>query len=1104
MTYPKIHSLSTIGIIHHHNCDYHFHPLRTDFTGESGCGKSMISDILQLILVGPGAYESSTIAYGDRKPQNMVQKKNGVGQGYIFINIAVDKQAFLLIGCFIEGGAGKVLNFIVQQGYDWNEGLTTFSLPISYTDFIDKNTILPFEKLQSHLKEKGYLIKRFPIKQYHEILFKNEILPVDLSQSERSLITYAQILRSFSRGKVFSKKSRDLKDFLFGDEKERELKKEFEQDVKNVKEDIENHKTLKEEIELVSKKQATLSDLKTLYDQYRQDESIYYKTRIVYWGGLKKQLEQQIITKQSEYDNIFVELYNLQSRNWNNQIAEIRRQQQRLAESKQSLLGLIGKKEELDLKKKKSQESFFKHRQTKEHIDHLDSLLLLLNTTIENVKTEISKDRRKKQNQTDLEKFETDLEEAGLTHRFKNSEWSTNFRRAKDVTKARIGELQSQIAELTSFSVFADIKNEESLAKWGLDYFNRPLSLKEESILLYFQRFPSKKPVANERYLWFRNELFENLDIKDQSESGFWLNLDGVFEFIPYTSNPLLDTNANQKKLKELQKLSGTLQEKIKSYLQEKKEIEDLMLFLDNISNVDVPLAHYNNRTEIRKYKPKLEEEITDTTVDLLINSYGQKETIQEQLSAAEKESSKTSADLLNYESNVSGLNTTIDEITQYFEKSGHNDPSLLIETVKVKLDNIKQEMKLFKSSRHMDDQLIAEIESQTATIIDLSDAITTKALAKNTLKDDLNRLKISETEAIAAYNNSVVAFTALFTEDLDSSFEGRTGIDDPEKTLFETYRKSKSAYDARYAIAVESMEDKFLKDSGHLGKLAHAMLPTIFKSSRVDETTMDLKISEKLNELNHRASNISERKIEILSKAFSKVHDTYSEYLGAITQIRNYFKGEDRRITGGNRVSLTYIKSKDFPEGWLAPFRKKLDSELTHTGLFASLAKEVDIYDMMQKAFQESGGSVKVTADELLNPKSYFELEFDLKLENDTSNDGSTGQTYAATALLGIARLSHVEKNTIGKKRKGVRFMPIDEAEGLGSNYNLLYQIAKEEDYQIISMSIEPVGDFRESEQYIYFLNENPIWNTEFNPPFAIFSGGIITEDIQEYWKKL
>lgn len=274
------------------------------------------------------------------------------------------------------------------------------------------------------------------------------------------------------------------------------------------------------------------------------------------------------------------------------------------------------------------------------------------------------------------------------------------------------------------------------------------------------------------------------------------------------------------------------------------------------------------------------------------------------------------------------------------------------------------------------------------------------------------------------------------------------------------------------------------LEGSYQLSKLASALLPTVIRTSKVDVDNIDIRIAEKLTELNHRASTISERKVEILSKVFSKVYNTYSEYLETVNQIRNYFKGDNRKITGGNRVSLTSIKSKDFPDGWLSTFRKKIDDELSKTGLFAILSKELDIFDMMLKAFKESGGSARVKADDLLNPKSYFDLEFDLRLENNTSNDGSTGQTYAATALLGIARLSHVEKTSQGKRPKGIRFMPVDEAEGLGSNYNLLYEIAKEEDYQIISMSIEPVGDFREKEQYIYILNENPLSQPgEFNP---------------------
>ena len=42
--YPRIYSLSTLGLIHHYENDYLFHNMRTDFVGDSGSGKSIIAD----------------------------------------------------------------------------------------------------------------------------------------------------------------------------------------------------------------------------------------------------------------------------------------------------------------------------------------------------------------------------------------------------------------------------------------------------------------------------------------------------------------------------------------------------------------------------------------------------------------------------------------------------------------------------------------------------------------------------------------------------------------------------------------------------------------------------------------------------------------------------------------------------------------------------------------------------------------------------------------------------------------------------------------------------------------------------------------------------
>ena len=63
--YPRIYSLSTLGLIHHYENDYLFHNMRTDFVGDSGSGKSIIADLLQLIFAGSEMFESATRKKGN-------------------------------------------------------------------------------------------------------------------------------------------------------------------------------------------------------------------------------------------------------------------------------------------------------------------------------------------------------------------------------------------------------------------------------------------------------------------------------------------------------------------------------------------------------------------------------------------------------------------------------------------------------------------------------------------------------------------------------------------------------------------------------------------------------------------------------------------------------------------------------------------------------------------------------------------------------------------------------------------------------------------------------------------------------------------------------
>lgn len=161
---------------------------------------------------------------------------------------------------------------------------------------------------------------------------------------------------------------------------------------------------------------------------------------------------------------------------------------------------------------------------------------------------------------------------------------------------------------------------------------------------------------------------------------------------------------------------------------------------------------------------------------------------------------------------------------------------------------------------------------------------------------------------------------------------------------------------------------------------------------------------------------------------------------------------------------------------------------------------QEIDINKMMIKAFLKLGGSSKVEPEDLMNPKSYFDLVFELKLENKEVNSGSNGQTYAANSLLCLARLSLIDE----KDKEGLKLMSIDEAEGLGSNYEMLHKLAKKEEYQIITMAIETAGEITDDGQYIYIMDENNLANVDsFVPPLGIFSDEV-TEDIDQYIQSL
>ena len=404
-------------------------------------------------------------------------------------------------------------------------------------------------------------------------------------------------------------------------------------------------------------------------------------------------------------------------------------------------------------------------------------------------------------------------------------------------------------------------------------------------------------------------------------------------------------------------------------------------------------------------------------------------------------------------------------------------------------------------------DQELSNINIQLKKKID-NNSLASVLGNNKTLEGELRGRRERSKQSIISFKKKL----GLLERDFELNQIKTPTVESGKSASYEEIRSSGEKYDTikeRYKDARNLFVDKYLANDKHKyegeedwRKLARGVLPEIFKGNEITEDQFSTEIDERLQHIIDQNTVIGDRKIQLLIDVFNEVEVRFSQFSNEVDLLRRFFNDNDKRITGGHKVTLKFDSSQDYPISWIGTFKKQMRQEsLNRAGLFKTIDEGIDFKEIIQKCFKQCGGKKgdpKIT--DLLNPKKYFELGFSLQKDN-IKNSGSTGQVYSAVALLCIARISLIEKDENGKRRDGVRFMPVDEAEGLGSNYEMLSNIAKKEDYQIISMSINPVGEFEEGNHYIYMLNEPEDESVPINGnPFAQFSEQEIARNIQEF----
>ncbi|MDQ2770961.1 MAG: hypothetical protein M3Y54_10730, partial [Bacteroidota bacterium] len=331
--------------------------------------------------------------------------------------------------------------------------------------------------------------------------------------------------------------------------------------------------------------------------------------------------------------------------------------------------------------------------------------------------------------------------------------------------------------------------------------------------------------------------------------------------------------------------------------------------------------------------------------------------------------------------------------------------------------------------------------------------AITENAIsvADKTISQALDTWEKQKTSCQAAKNK--------YTEELQEAYAEpeETSLPPLTKPVPDAWHQHRDAYQQRFVVLAanyvgEGTATRYHPDKDLAPLIQAALSDTMETLVQADSDTLLDQAERHLRTINERSAQIAERKMQLLGEVFEQVERAVDEYQNEVNKISRYFQRGRTQITGGLRPVLKKKTSTRFPLEWLNFIRKVLRHK--ESGDVRSFQKLGEIYgldELMRAAFREyTQQDDAPTVPELLNPKSYLELEFYMAFANGEPNRGSTGQTFMFAALLNIARLS-----IIGRDRPGIRFMAIDEAHGLGSNLTTLLHLARAgtEKYQLISL---------------------------------------------------
>jgi len=902
--YPRIYSLSTLGLIHHQEFDYLFHPFRTDFIGESGSGKSMIADLIQLIFVGSDAFESATKATGKREPEGMVLTEGGHSKtmGYALLNIEMQPNKYLVAGAYIETGNRNVQAFIIQQGFDKNE-IVYLDKPVLHKDLVVDDNIQPLDQLKDILTEKGLFCQSWSrLKKYHELLYKQNILPIDLSTNDRLLKDYAEILQSFSRGKLLdTQKSSSLKDFLFGRDTANSIYETYKTAVKDMEATIGEYGANLQEIARVTEKEAALLALKKIRDERDQYQKIWIEKQLLYANQETLTLRKEIIdtitafAKAKQHYNILHELLKTEITHLESAIPLLEIEKQALSN--------------------KYDESLVSYKET----GKVPKWLQETNCTMEQLRDKYEENNQVRLKKENLKNLIQELKSKNLETSFEQVKAKDSIGSLNQFLTDAITALKTEIETKEVLKRFSNLNDPDSFANWAIAQ-KRPFTLDEESAILEFQKLPRKKPANNKDYLPSPQDFIDALEMIEKEDTGFWINLNGIRKFVPYTPKQIFDTTDTQTITSYFGEYSTSLDEEISNAKKKLGDYPTIQTILLNLPNPTDALAAYNDKEKVIAYKLIDSLYVGETEFVKALDAYKNKSEIEDSYNEAKQnlddiqEKITESKTLLSVFKSYHGVDNsaTDDFITQI--ESNDEFAGIILET-----DRTYELMKgnvqaAFKQSSDKG-AFIKDNQNEIRPRLSAISSIQNKIKEYEEWKEKLEKVKLQYLNLYNSVPDNLVADAYIPNPNKEHEMFIRA-----EAEYFSSYKKTIQQYIPSEAFRLE--------EDDNLSELAKSLLPEAFHeavlSDQSEETIIET-IANYLHRINDKNRQLNNRKIQKIKDLLHDVDVAASQQENIIRRIDNFLKDETS-ITGGYKARLKKSTATLFPKEWMSRFQENLE----------------------------------------------------------------------------------------------------------------------------------------------------------------------------------